>query len=53
MDGIIRATSVFLAGKNFVTAGHGHCGSGVAKRARGMGSNTIITEVCAVAALKG
>lgn len=53
LDGIIRATSVLLAGKNFVVAGHGHCGSGVAKRASGMGANTIITEVKATAALKG
>jgi adenosylhomocysteinase len=53
IDGIIRATSVLLAGKNFVVCGHGHCGSGVAKRAKGLGSNTIITEVKATAALKG
>lgn len=53
LDGIIRATSVLLAGKNFVVAGHGHCGSGVALRAKGMGSNVIITEVKATAAIKG
>jgi adenosylhomocysteinase len=53
LDGIIRATSVLLAGKNFVTVGHGHCGSGVASRAKGMGSNTIITEISSTAALKG
>lgn len=53
LDGILRATSVLLAGKNFVVAGHGHCGSGVAMRAKGMGANTIITEVKATAALKG
>lgn len=53
IDGIIRATSVLLAGKNFVVAGHGHCGSGVAKRAKGLGSSTIITEVKATAAIKG
>jgi len=52
LDGIIRATSVFLAGKNFVVGGHGHCGSGVAMRAKGMGSNTIVTEVSAVASMK-
>ncbi len=52
LDGILRATSVLFAGKNFVVAGHGHCGSGVAKRAQGMGSNTIVTEVKATAALK-
>lgn len=53
LDGILRATSVLLAGKNFVVAGHGHCGSGVAKRAKGMGANTIVTEVKATASLKG
>ncbi len=53
LDGILRATSVLLAGKNVVVAGHGHCGSGVAKRAKGMGANTIITEVKPTAALKG
>ncbi len=34
LDGIIRATSVLLAGKKFVTAGYGHCGKGVAMRAK-------------------
>lgn len=52
IDGILRATSVLLAGKNFVVVGHGHCGSGVAKRAKGMGANTICTEIKATAALK-
>ena len=52
LDGIIRSTSILLAGKNVVVAGHGHCGSGVAKRAKGLGANTIITEVKATAALK-
>lgn len=52
LDGIIRATSVLLAGKNVVVAGHGHCGSGVAKRAKGMGANTICTEIKATASLK-
>jgi len=53
LDGILRATSILFAGKTFVVAGHGHCGSGVAKRAKGMGANTVITEVKATAALKG
>lgn len=52
LDGIIRATSVMLAGKNFVVAGYGHCGSGVAKRASGMGANVIATEIKPTAALK-
>jgi adenosylhomocysteinase len=52
VDGILRSTSVLLAGKNFVIAGYGHCGSGVAKRAAGMGANIIVTEVKPTAALK-
>jgi adenosylhomocysteinase len=52
LDGIMRATSVLLAGKNFVVAGYGHCGSGVATRAKGMGAETYITEVKPTAALK-
>ena len=45
MDGILRATNVLFAGKNFVICGYGECGKGVAKRAQGMDSNVIITEV--------
>ncbi|MEX0599519.1 MAG: adenosylhomocysteinase [Rhodothermales bacterium] len=52
LDGILRASSVLLAGKNFVVAGYGHCGRGVAMRARGMGANVIVTEVKPTAALK-
>ncbi|MFQ5748118.1 MAG: adenosylhomocysteinase [Planctomycetota bacterium] len=52
LDGILRATSVLLAGKNFVVAGFGHCGKGCAMRAQGMGANVIVTEVKATAALK-
>lgn len=52
LDGILRATSVLLAGKNFVTAGYGHCGKGCAMRAKGMGANVIATEIKPTAALK-
>ncbi len=52
LDGIIRATSVLLAGKNVVVAGYGHCGKGVAMRAKGLGANVIVTEVKPTAALK-
>ena len=52
IDGILRATSVLLAGKNFVVAGYGHCGKGCAMRASGMGANVIVTEVKPTAALK-
>lgn len=52
LDGILRATSVLLAGKNLVVAGYGHCGKGCAMRAKGMGANVIATEVKPTAALK-
>src|SRR5205807_9135933 len=45
LDGIIRATNVLLAGKVFVVAGYGWCGRGLASRARGMGSQVVVTEV--------
>ncbi len=52
IDGILRATSVLLAGKRFVVAGYGHCGQGVAKCARGMGSLVTVTEVDPIKALQ-
>jgi adenosylhomocysteinase len=52
IDGIIRATSILIAGKNVVVAGYGHCGKGVAMRAKGLGANVIVTEVKPTAALK-
>jgi len=52
LDGVLRATSILLAGKNVVVAGYGHCGKGVATRAAGLGANTIVTEVKPTAALK-
>jgi adenosylhomocysteinase len=52
IDGIIRATNILLAGKNFVVAGYGWCGRGLANRARGMGANVIVTEVDPLVALE-
>jgi len=52
LDGILRATSVLLAGKNFVVGGYGHCGKGCAMRAKGLGASVISTEVKATSALK-
>jgi len=45
IDGILRATNILIAGKNFVVCGYGDCGKGVAKRALGMDANIIVTEV--------
>lgn len=52
VDGIIRATNVLLAGKNFVVGGYGWCSKGIAMRAKGMGSNVIVTEVDPLRALE-
>jgi len=52
IDGILRSTNILLAGKVFVVAGYGHCGKGVAKRASGMGSRVLVTEVDPIQALR-
>lgn len=52
LDGVIRATNMLLAGKKVVVAGFGYCGKGVAARARGMGSQVIVTEVDPIRALE-
>lgn len=52
IDGILRATNVLLAGKNFVVCGYGWGGRGLASRARGMGAHVVVTEVNPVRALE-
>lgn len=52
IDGILRATNLLLAGSNFVVAGYGWCGRGVAMRAKGAGAKAIICEVDPLRALE-
>lgn len=52
IDGILRATNILIAGKNFVICGYGDCGKGLAKRAQGMDANVIVTEVDPLRALQ-
>ena len=52
LDGITRATNLLWAGSRVVVCGYGWCGRGVARRAQGMGSRVIVTEVDAIAALE-
>lgn len=52
IDGILRATNILISGCNFVVAGYGWCGRGLAMRARGCGANVIVTEVDPVKALE-
>ena len=44
-DGIMYTTNNMISGRTVVVAGYGHCGSGIAMRAKGLGANVIITEV--------
>ncbi len=52
LDGILRSTSILIAGKTFVVAGYGWCGRGIASKAEGLGANVIVTEVSPVKALE-
>src|SRR5437764_2780663 len=52
LDGVIRSTNILLAGKTLVVVGYGWCGKGVALRARGMGSNVVVTEIDPIKAVE-
>jgi adenosylhomocysteinase len=52
IDGITRATNILWAGKKVVVCGYGWCGHGLALRAKGLGSQVIVTEVEPVRALE-
>ena len=52
IDGIVRATNRLLAGSNFVVAGYGWCGRGLASRAGGMGAKVVVTEIDPLKALQ-
>lgn len=54
-QGIVAAIygmHVLFAGKTIVIAGYGHCSSGMALRARGLGADVIVTEVDPIKALQ-
>ena len=54
-QGIVAAIyglHVLFAGKVCVICGYGHCSSGMALRARGLGANVIVTEVDPIKALQ-
>ncbi len=52
IDGILRATNLLFAGLHVVVCGYGWCGRGVAMRAKGLGSDVIITETNPTRALE-
>jgi len=52
-DGILRATTAFVAGKVVCVLGYGECGAGIALRAKGLGAKqVIVTDVHPFKALK-
>jgi adenosylhomocysteinase len=52
IDGITRATNLLWAGSKVVVCGYGWCGKGIARRARGLGSQVIVVEVDPIVALE-
>ncbi len=52
LDAILRGTNRLIAGSDFVVAGYGWCGRGVAMRAAGMGARVIVTETDPMRALE-
>jgi adenosylhomocysteinase len=51
LDGILRAANILFAGRTVVVAGYGDCGWGIAERAKGLGSDTVVVEKDPVRAL--
>ena len=52
IDGLMRATGVFMAGKHVIVCGYGWVGKGVASRASGMGAIVTVTEIDHIRALE-
>lgn len=52
IDGVVRATNILLAGRTLVVVGYGWCGKGIAMRARGMGSNVVVSEINPIKAVE-
>ena len=44
-EAIMYSTNNMVSGRTVVVAGYGHCSSGIASRAKGLGANVIVTEV--------
>jgi len=42
---VMSTTNTMLSGKTVVVAGYGYCGRGIARKARGLGALTVVTEV--------
>jgi adenosylhomocysteinase len=45
LTNIAISSNTIISGKDVVVCGYGYCGRGIARKARGMGAKTIVTEV--------
>jgi len=45
LSNVTITTNAILSGRDVVVCGYGYCGRGIARKARGMGAKTIVTEV--------
>ena len=52
IDGLMRATGLFMAGKHVIVCGYGWVGKGVASRASGMGAIVTVTDIDHIRALE-
>ncbi len=52
LDSIMRNTNLLVAGKNFLVAGYGWCGRGIAMRVHGLGAKVMVTEVDPIKAIE-
>lgn len=52
VDGFMRNTSLLLGGKNVLVIGYGWCGSGIAKKFKGLAANTLVYDIDPVFQLK-
>jgi len=44
ITGLLMTTNTMISGETVVVAGYGYCGRGLARKLRGMGAQTIVTE---------
>lgn len=52
MEAVLHAVGTLAAGETVVVAGYGWCGSGVARRAHGLGASVVVCEVDPARALE-
>lgn len=45
VDGFMRTTSLLVGGKKVLVVGYGYCGSGIAKKFRGLGATTLVYDM--------